>query len=90
MDACLNGEGDLFQEVKKMRKTKPVHEDKIDGVGGNIPNHFGNIYSNLYNSVKDGPEVVKISEEVNENISDESLHDVNRLTKEEVKKLQLL
>ena len=86
LDAGLNGEGDLFQEVKKMRKTRPVHADKIDGVSENIPDHFKDIYSDLYNSVEDGPDVVKISEEVNENISAESIHDVNRLTKEEVKK----
>ena len=81
MDACLNGEGDLFQEVKKMRKTIPVHADKIDGASENIPNHFQDIYRDLYNSVEDGPDVVKISQEVNENISAVSIHDVNRLTK---------
>ena len=86
LDACLNGNGDLFKEIKSMRKTKTSVADKIDGVSENIPNHFKNIYSELYNSVKDGDEVKKISEEIEENISEESLQDVNKVTKEEVKK----
>jgi hypothetical protein len=69
-----------------MRKTKPVHADKIDGESKDIPNHFRNIYSNLYNSVKDSEEVNKISDEVNKNISNENISDVNRVTIEEVKK----
>ena len=86
LDACLNGEGDLFREIKSMRKTKPVHADKIDGESKDIPNHFRNIYSNLYNSVRDSEEVNKISDEVNKNISNENISDVNRVTIEEVKK----
>ena len=86
LDACLNGEGDLFKEIKTMRKTTTVIADKIDGVSEDIPNHFRSIYSDLYNSVEDGLEVKKINDEVNENITCESLDDINRVTKEEVKK----
>ena len=68
------------------KKTKTVIADKIDGVSEDIPNHFRSIYSDLYNSVEDGLEVKKINDEVNENITDESLDDINRVTKEEVKK----
>ena len=32
LEVCLNGEGDLFKEIKTMRKTKTVIADKIDGV----------------------------------------------------------
>ena len=38
--------------------------DMIDGVTEDIPNHFGNIYKELYNSVKDGKDVQTISDEV--------------------------
>ena len=69
-----------------MRKVKTVHADKIGGATEDIPNHFRSIYSDLYNSVKDGEEVQKISDEVDKNISKESMLDVNRVTTEEVKK----
>ena len=86
LNACLNGEGDLFREIKTMRKVKTVHADKIDSVSEDIPNHFRSIYSDLYSSVKEGEEVEKISDEVDKNISKESMLDVNRVTIEEVKK----
>ena len=86
LNACLNGEGDLFREIKTRRKVKTVHADKIDSVSEDIPNHFRSIYSDLYNSVNDGEEVQKISDEVDKNISKESMLDVNRVTTEEVKK----
>ena len=86
LDACLNGNGDLFEEIKKMRKTIVVVADNIDGVSTDIPNHFGNIYKELFNSVKDGHEVKLISDEVDSKITVQSLSDVNKVTKEEVKK----
>ena len=64
LDACLNGNGELFKEVKAMRKVKPKLADSIDGVKENIPNHFKNIYSNLYNSVENADLVDEISEEI--------------------------
>ena len=69
-----------------MRKTKTVNADKIDGESEDIPNHFKNIYGKLYNSVEDSEEVNTISDEVNRNISKESISDVNRVTMEEVRK----
>ena len=86
LDACLNGNGDLFKEIKEMRNTKPVCADKVDGVTDDIPNHFRNIYKELYNSVHDADEIEIISEEINNKINNESLNDVNKITIEEVKK----
>ena len=48
LDACLNGNGNLFKEIKAMRNTKSQCADTIDGVTNNIPEHFKNIYSTLY------------------------------------------
>ena len=42
-DACLNGNGELFKEIKLMRRMKPKQADTIDGVKDNIPNHFKDI-----------------------------------------------
>ena len=58
----------------------------MDGVDNNIPNHFKNIYCELYNSVADGKEVENISKEVEKKIGVQSLDDANKVTKEEVKK----
>ena len=86
LDTCINGIGDLFQEIKSMRKTKQKVVDTVDGVKGDIPNHFGNIYKELYNCVKDGDEVEKIKEEVENKINVESIDEVKKVTPEEVKK----
>ena len=51
-----------------------------------IPNHFGNIYKELYNSVKDADEVILLSEEIERKVTKDSLNDVNKVTVEEVKK----
>ena len=53
LDACLNGNGELFKEIKAMRRTKSKCADSIDGVKNDIPGHFKGIYSDLYNCVKD-------------------------------------
>ena len=45
LDACLNGNGDIFKEIKAMRKIRPVCADSIDGVKDDIPNHFSNIFN---------------------------------------------
>ena len=66
LDACINGNGDLFKEIKAMRKTKPMIADTIDGVKNDIPNHFRTIYNDLYNSVDDNNEVLKIKLELEE------------------------
>ena len=68
LDACLNGNGDLFKEIKSMRRTKPVCADQIDGVTEDLPGHFRSIYEELYNSVKDAHEVETISKEVESEI----------------------
>ena len=52
--ACLNGNGELFSEIKKLRNSKPCTTNSMDGVRGvGIADHFKGIYSYLYNSVDD-------------------------------------
>ena len=86
LDACLNGNIDLFKEIKSMRKTKVVCADSIDGVKDKISEHFKDIYRNLYNCVDDAEDVVKISQEVEDSINATSMVDVERVTPEEVRK----
>ena len=53
LDACLNGGGDVFKEIKSTRNTRQVVANAMDGVVEDIPEHFKTIYSGLYNSVDD-------------------------------------
>ena len=86
LDACLNGNGELFKEIKLIRRMKPKQADTIDGVKEDILNHYKDIYSNLYNSVEDGPEVEEICDKIEGLIKPEHIEDVERVTMEEVKK----
>ena len=84
--ACLNGNGDIFKEIKKMRKTKKTCPNTMDGISDNIPGHFKSIYKDLYNCVKDADEIGAIQAEVEEKVTAEALKDVKKVTPEQVKK----
>ena len=85
LDACINGGGDIFKEIKKLRATKPTVAASMDGVQNNIAGHFKDIYSELYNSVKDDEDVKRIAEEAEAKINQLSIIDVNKVTSEVVK-----
>ena len=61
LDACINGDGDLFKEIKSLRKTAQVASNSMDGVRNNIPGHFGNIYGKLYNTHDDDDKMKETS-----------------------------
>ena len=86
----MNGNGDLFKEIKSLRRTKTVCADSIDGVKEDIPGHFKEIYRNLYNCVDDAEEVMEIRQEVEINIKEAYLDDVDMVTSEEIRKAALL
>ena len=73
LDACINGNGDIFVEIKKMRKSKPKVATSMDGVNKDIPGHFKSIFKNLYNSANDKYELLDVLKKV----EDASLYDVN-------------
>ena len=50
LSACMGGGGDLFKEIKALRKSDPVVATSIDGVTEDVPKYFGTKYSKLYNS----------------------------------------
>ena len=64
LDACLNGNSDVFTEIKKMRQHKPSIAASMDGVKVNVENQFKGIYDKLYNSVDDTNEMIKLNNEV--------------------------
>ena len=80
LDACLNGNGDIFQEVKKIRQHKPPVAASMDGVKENISDHFKGIYENLYNSVDHMNEMTELNDYVEANINHAELFEVNKVT----------
>ena len=85
LDACLNGNGDVFKEIKMLRKSKPVVATSMDGHNEGIENHFKDIYANLYNSVDDKQNIVDLLNTVNDEINYTHAYDVNKVTPEIVK-----
>ena len=53
LNACINDRGDIFKEVRKIRKTAATVSSMIDGVTINIETHFANVYEKLYNLIGD-------------------------------------
>ena len=80
LDACLNGGGDIFKEIKSIRNTRQVVANTMDGVVEGIPDHFRTIYSGLYNSVEDTENMTRLSSEVELRVGDFSLQDVTKVT----------
>ena len=85
LDACINGSSDIFEEIKKMRRSKPVVATSMDGKKDDIPGHFKTIYSQLYNSVDDHEDLQTLKESVERAVNVDSLDDVRKVTPEKVK-----
>ena len=50
IENCIEGDADLFAEIKKQRKNAANDDVTIDGAAGkDIPNKFKEVYSNLFN-----------------------------------------
>ena len=85
LNACLNGEGDIFKDIKSLRNTRQVVANTMDGVKEDLANHFRNIYSNLYNSVEDSENLARVSEQIELKIGDHSLQDIAKVTPSAIK-----
>ena len=84
LDACINVIGNI--EIKKLRSAKPIIATSMDGVTNDIPGHFKNIFSNLYNSADDKEELLDVLKQVEEKIDDATLNDVKLVPPDIVKK----
>ena len=80
MDAYLNGNGDIFKEIMSMRKTEQVVATSIDGETENVPNHFKDIYSKLFNSVNDVESMARLSDDIANRISPSDIDDILKVT----------
>ena len=85
LDSCINGTGDLFKEIKDMRRCKQVTATSMDGVTKDIPGHFKSVYEDLYNTHDDITQVADIEAEINNKINSSHLVDVEKVTPELIK-----
>ena len=85
LSSCLNGEGDLFSEIKSLRKSKTVVATSMDGVTENLEDHFRKKYEALYNSANDGEELLRVQAETEAKVDDSSLETVNKITPDIIK-----
>ena len=93
LDACVNGDGDLFEQIKLLRKTSTTFPASMDGEQGDkIPKHFQDIYSKLYNSNDDSDEIIEVEDFIRDKVNQTHLKDVEKVTpvvvKEAVKRLK--
>ena len=80
LDACINNNGDIFKEIRKLRRTSPTVSSVIDGNNSNIESHFADVYKKLYNSVDDAESLSRIHRRLNDSINEGSLVQVNKIT----------
>jgi hypothetical protein len=85
LDSCLNGDGDLFSEIKSLRKSKPVVATSMDGVTENVKDHFRKKYENLFNSADDGLELLKVQSETEAKVDETSMETVSKVTPDIIK-----
>ena len=92
LDACINDKGDIFKEVRKMRKISPTVSSMIDGVTVNIETHFANVYDKLYNSIDDNENLTTVLRHLNTKRDSKSMIEVEKITpaliKEAINKLK--
>ena len=85
LDACLNGGGDLFKEIKSMRKSNSVVATSMDGVQNNVTDHFREKYEKLFNSTDDGTELLKVQKLTEARVFNQSMVDIMKVTPDVVK-----
>ena len=86
MNVCINGKGDLFEEVKRMRRHKPKAASSMDGNTEDIPGHFLSIYSGLYNEANDEHEIDSMRRKIEDKIDDIDIREVQKVTPAVLKK----
>lgn len=84
LEACMNGNGDIFSELRKMRKVNCSVPGTMDG-SKNVSKQFTQVYGELYNSGNDEVETAKILDNVNKCIKKSSLADVDLVTSDIVR-----
>ena len=89
LEACLEGDKNLFEELKKFRGAPQKVASKIDGHTDpvSITDHLKNIYQGLYNRTGSKVPLENLLHEVNEAVSNQDILDVQKVTPELIQKI---
>ena len=86
IENCIEGDADLFAEIKKQRKNAADDDVTIDGVAGkDIPGRFANVYSELFNRETDDAEVNKVKVAIEDEIDEDSWNEINKVNSSSIK-----
>ena len=86
IQACIDNNGDIFEIIRKARRTTENIPSAIDGISDRIVDRFADIYKKLYNSVEDEEQKILMRDTINKGISSSSLVEVNKITSDVVLK----
>ena len=89
LSSCIENDGNIFKEIKRMRKCHQTPPATIDDVSDDIPAYMAEKYKKLYNSVDDASKIAELGETINEMIVADSLDHVDRITFDAVKEATL-
>ena len=78
--ACIENNGNIFDIIKKTRRTASTSPSAIDGITNGIADRFANIYESLYNSVEDKEERNNMRIKIEKCIDVSSIADVKKIT----------
>ena len=89
MEACISGDKNMFQELKKMRNKGSNCSSKIDSKTSpeDIADHFSDIYKELFNRTGTSQPLKDLFKEVNENINDAEYETLNKVDSKLVHKI---
>ena len=84
MESVITGRANIVKEIKKIRGKTTQYTSRVDNEVGasNISEHFGNIYSNLYNRSTLGTNFEELCAEIKSEVGPQSLDQVNRVNEE--------
>ena len=80
IENCITDDKDLFEEIKKQRKSGRNENLVIDGAAGSlIPEKFADVYEELYNREKDSNAVSNILDGINANILEDARQNIDKI-----------
>ena len=85
LQSVINGDQNIFDTIKKMRKPNTTKATCIDGHTENICDYFADKYHDLYNSVDDNNDMNTIYSELNSSINQSTWEDIYKVAPAVVK-----
>ena len=89
IESCLPGDIDLFKELRKFKGTPEKVVTKIDGYTDpvSITDHLKGIYERLYNRTGSSEPLERLYEEVDCQVTSDSIAEVDKVTPDLIKKI---